>query len=122
MAPQIKFYKSHRKGAEAEATALAWLLRRGYFVFTNIAGRGCIDLIAVEPTKRVVILIDVKAVSRTKLKRGGTYVQPRQLTEDQQRLGVRILMVDLDHNTCSFEDPNDERKITNPSPDGDVEY
>lgn len=117
MAAQIGFYESHRKGAEAEATALAWLLRKGYFVFTNFAGRGPVDLVALDPAKREVLLIDVKAVVRT----GPTIHRPR-LTEIQRRLGVRFLMVDLDQDTCKFKDPNDAQKDAEPSSDGHLEY
>ena len=101
VAAQIGFYKNHRKGAEAEATALAWLLRQGFFVFANFAGRGPVDLVAIEPEKPSVFLIDVKAVVRT----GPTIHRPR-LTKTQRRLGVRFLMVYLDQDTCKFEDPN----------------
>ena len=117
MAAQIGFYPNHRKGAEAEAAALAWLLRQGYFVFTNFAGRGPVDLVAVEPEDRDVILIDVKAAVFT----GRTLQRPR-LSETQRRLGVRFLMVDLDQGTCDFEDPDNAKENAQPPHSGDVEY
>ena len=57
VAAQIKFYESHRKGAHAESVALAWLLSQGYFVFTNFAGRGPVDFVAIDSGTLNVILI-----------------------------------------------------------------
>ena len=111
MAAQIGFYESHGKGAHAESVALSWLLSQGYFVFTNFAGRGPVDLVALDPAKREVLLIDVKAVVRT----GPTIHRPR-LTEIQRRLGVRFLMVDLDQDTCNLRAPTMFKKMPNRRP------
>jgi len=69
MATKLVFYESHRKGAHAESVALAWLLNEGYFVFTNFAGRGPVDLVAVDSGTPNVILINVKAAIYTGLTR-----------------------------------------------------
>ena len=61
VAAQIGFYEPHRRGAHAESVALSWLLNEGYFVFTNFAGRGPVDLVAIDSGTPNVILIDVKA-------------------------------------------------------------
>ena len=62
MAAKVGFYEPHRPGADAESVALAWLLSQGYFVFTNFAGRGPVDVVAIDSGTPNVILIDVKAL------------------------------------------------------------
>jgi hypothetical protein len=100
MAAQIAaFYEPHRRGADAESVALGWLLSQGYFVFTNFAGRGPVDLVAVDSGTPNVILIDVKAAVYT----GLTRRRPK-LSEIQKRLGVRLLTVDLEKGICAFEE------------------
>ena len=69
MAAKLSFYESHRKDAHAESVALSWLLNEGYFVFTNFAGRGPVDLVAVDSGTPNVILINVKAAIYTGLTR-----------------------------------------------------
>ena len=87
MVAKLGFYESHRKGAHAESVALAWLLNEGYFVFTNFAGRGPVDLVAVDSGTPNVILIDVKAAvysGRTRHRPYGKY--PPEL---RPSLGIR---------------------------------
>ncbi len=67
VAAQIGFYEPHRRGAHAESVALSWLLNEGYFVFTNFAGRGPVDLVAIDSGTPNVTLIDVKAAIYTGL-------------------------------------------------------
>ena len=62
MAAKVGFYEPHRPGAHAESVALAWLFSQGYFVFTNFAGRGPVDVVAIDSGTPNVILIDVKAL------------------------------------------------------------
>jgi hypothetical protein len=117
VAAQIGFYESHRKGAHAEAVALSWLLNEGYFVFTNFAGRGPVDLVAVDSGTPNVILIDVKAVVHVRRSRQ----RPRR-SEIQKRLGVRLLMVDLENGVCEFEESDCEKEDAEQAPDGHLEY
>ena len=117
MAAQIGFYEPHRRGAHAESVALAWLLNEGYFVFTNFAGRGPVDLVAVDSGTPNVILIDVKAAVYS----GRTRQRPR-LSEIQKRLGVRLLMVDLEKGICEFEESDYEKEDAQPSSHGYLEY
>ena len=105
MAAKVGFYESHRKGAHAESVALAWLLSQGYFVFTNFAGRGPVDLVAIDSATPNVILIDCKAVVYV----GRTRQRPK-LSDIQKRLGVRLLMVDLDKGVCEFEESDYEEE------------
>ena len=117
MVAKLGFYESHRKGAHAESVALAWLLNEGYFVFTNFAGRGPVDLVAVDSGTPNVILIDVKAVVYS----GSTRQRPR-LSEIQKRLGVRLLTVDLEKGVCEFEETEFAEEDAQPSSDGYLEY
>ena len=117
MATKLGFYESHRKGAHAESVALAWLLNEGCFVFTNFAGRGPVDLVAVDSGTPNVILIDVKAAVYS----GRTRQRPR-LSEIQKRLGVRLLMVDLENGVCEFEESDCEKEDAEQAPDGHLEY
>jgi len=63
----------------------------------NFSGRGSVDLVSIDSGTPNVILIDCKAVVYV----GRTRQRPR-LSEIQKRLGVRLLMVDLEKGTCAF--------------------
>ena len=117
MAAKVGFYESHRKGAHAESVALAWLLSEGSFVFTNFAGRGPVDLVAIDSGTPNVILIDVKAVVYS----GRTRQRPR-LSEIQKRLGVRLLTVDLEQGVCGFEETEFAEEDADPKAHGYLEY
>ena len=65
----------------------------------NFSGRGPFDLVSIDSGTLNVILIDCKAVVYI----GRTWQRPR-LSEIQKRLGVRLLMVDLEKGTCAFEE------------------
>ena len=117
MATKLGFYESHRKGAHAESVALAWLLSEGYFVFTNFAGRGPVDLVAIDSGTPNVILIDVKAAVYS----GPTRRRPR-LSELQKCLGVRLLVVDLDKGVCEFEETEFAEEDADPEAHGYLEY
>ena len=63
-----------------------------------------------------VILIDVKTVVHV----GRTRQRPK-LSEIQKRLGVRLLMVDLDKGVCSFEELDFEEEDAEQT-SGDDDY
>ena len=65
----------------------------------NFSGRGPVDLVSIDSGTPNVILIDSKAVVYV----GRTRQRPR-LSEIKKRLGVRLLMVDLEKGTCAFEE------------------
>ena len=117
MAAKVGFYESHRKGAHAESVALAWLLSEGYFVFTDFAGRGPVDLVAIDSGTPNVSLVDAKAAIYI----GLTRRRPR-LSEIQKRLGVRLLTVDLEKGVCEFEETEFEEEDAKPSSDGYLEF
>ena len=92
------------------------MLSQGYFVFTNFAGRGPVDLVAIDSGTPNVILIDVKAVVYV----GRTRQRPK-LSDIQKRLGVRLLMVDLDKGVCEFEESDYEEEDAEQAT-GDYDY
>ena len=93
------------------------MLSQGYFVFTNFAGRGPIDLVAVDSGTPNVILIDCKAVVYV----GRTRQRPK-LSDIQKRLGVRLLMVDLEKGICEFEETEFEEEDAEQATGGYLEY
>ena len=92
------------------------MLSQGYFVFTNFAGRGPVDLVAVDSGTPNVILIDVKAVDYV-----GCSRQRPKLSDIHKRLGVRLLMVDLEKGICEFEETEFEEEDAEPET-GDDDY
>lgn len=98
LGPGISLIKDHiTKGSWAEATAVAWLLARGYLVAKNVSGWGCFDIIAVkEDYNRApeITLIDVKSYNSKHY----TY---SPLTKPQSWAGVRVLLVS-DDGHCEF--------------------
>ena len=84
---------------------------------TNFAGRGPVDLVAVDSGTPNVILIDVKAVDYV-----GCSRQRPKLSDIHKRLGVRLLMVDLEKGVCEFEESDFEEEDAEPSSDGYLEY
>ncbi|MFP6697074.1 MAG: hypothetical protein VCF08_09250, partial [Alphaproteobacteria bacterium] len=90
---------SHKRGEKNGGLVTLVQVSEGYFVFTNFAGRGPVDLVAIDSGTPNVILIDVKAAIYI----GLTRRRPR-LSEIQKRLGVRLLAVDLEKGVCEFEE------------------
>ena len=64
-----------------------------------------------------MILIDCKAVVYV----GRTRQRPR-LSEIQKRLGIRLLMVDLEKGTCEFEEIEFEEEAAAQAADGYLQY
>ena len=82
----------HIKGDRAELIAQEFFIKRGYYVFNNISQHGPVDM-AIMNKEGHIMLIDVKALSlRTK---NGWKVN-RTPTEEQSKLGVQLVFVDLD--------------------------
>ena len=73
-------------------------------------------MVAVDSGTPNVILIDVKAVVYV----GRSRQRPR-LSEIQKRLGVRLLMVDLDKGVCEFEESDYEEENAEQT-SGDDDY
>ena len=82
----------HIKGDRAELIAQEFFIKKGFYVFNNISQHGPVDLMIMDNDGHVM-LIDVKALSlRTK---NGWKVN-RTPTEEQSKLGVQLVFVDLD--------------------------
>ena len=67
-------------------------------------------MVAIDTSTPNVILIEVKAVVYT----GRTRQRPK-LSEVQKRLGVRLLMVDLERGVCELEDSDFEEEDGEPT-------
>jgi len=76
-----------------------------------------VDLVAVDSGTPNVILTEVKAAVYS----GRTRQRPR-LSEIQKRLGVRLLIVDLEKGICEFEESDYEKEDAEQAPDGHLEY
>ena len=82
----------HIKGDRAELIAQEFFIKKGFYVFNNISQHGPVDLMIMDNDGHVM-LVDVKALSlRTK---NGWKVN-RVPTEEQSKLGVQLVFVDLD--------------------------
>ena len=95
----------HQKGVLNEQRAILYLMKKGFTVFSNVFGRGLIDLIAIK--NNTVKLFDVKSVSKRKSgKKKGTTIY-RVPTKQQKDLGVELLFVDEQGNCKMREDKNE---------------
>jgi Holliday junction resolvase-like predicted endonuclease len=83
-------HETHARGALSEMVAAAKLIREGWHVFTNVAGSGLIDLIAVNPETGETKLYDVK----TKSYRSDGSLIYRVPSPQQKAIGVEIYLVD----------------------------
>jgi len=101
----IRSIKDHiTKGSWAEATAVAWLLARGYVVAKNVSGWGFFDVIAVKEDgnhKPEILLVDVKSYN-------AQHRAYSPLTKKQSWSGVRVLIVS-DDGHCEFIEKGKER-------------
>ena len=83
--------KKHQKGTSSELAAAKYLSDKGYYVFFRLSVTSPVDLVAIHPKKKEVLLIDVKSVSlRLSGKYKGTRIN-RRTTPEQKKLGVKIL-------------------------------
>mgnify|MGYP003110925996 FL=1 len=94
--------KKHIKGDRAELIAQEFFIEKGFYVFNNISQHGPVDM-AIMDKEGHIMLIDVKALSlRTK---NGWKVN-RVPTEEQSKLGVQLIFVNLDTKEVLDEVPN----------------
>lgn len=84
-----------RDGKRCELIAADWLISQGCHVFTHVMEQGPVDIVALSP-KNEWLFFDVKKASR---RRNGSIIN-RTLTKKQQKLGVRLLYVDIDTGEC----------------------
>ena len=82
--------------------AQEFFIEKGFYVFNNISQHGPVDM-AIMDKDGHIMLIDVKALSlRTK---NGWKVN-RVPTEEQSKLGVQLIFVNLDTKEVLDEVPN----------------
>jgi len=82
--------------------AQEFFIEKGFYVFNNISQHGPVDM-AIMDKEGHIMLIDVKALSlRTK---NGWKVN-RVPTEEQSKLGVQLIFVNLDTKEVLDEVPN----------------
>tara|TARA_R100001463_G_scaffold99384_1_gene153855 strand:- start:401 stop:757 length:357 start_codon:yes stop_codon:yes gene_type:complete len=100
--------KKHIKGDRAELIAQEFFIQKGFYVFNNISQHGPVDIMVMDKEGNIM-LIDVKALSlRTK---NGWKIN-RVPTQEQSKLGVRLIFVNLDTkevlNEVPSKRPNDK--------------
>jgi hypothetical protein len=76
-----------------ELRAAIKFLKEGYYVFKNISLKGPIDMVIVDEKTGEVRKIDVKTNSYRVTWRPGTRIA-RQLSKEQERLGVEFVFLD----------------------------
>lgn len=82
--------------------AASWLLTQGYEVFRNTSFHGPVDLIALDTDTGKTHLFDVKTIQPYVNKDGTEKFGYGKLTREQELLGVRGLLVNLDTHRCFF--------------------
>ncbi len=85
-------HDSSRIGDLAEHYAITWLWDNGYHVFKNCGCTGPIDIVALDPEGKV-ILIDVKSYKDGRLS---------GKTEIQKKLNVQYLHYNSETRKCRF--------------------
>lgn len=83
-------------GARSELIACSYLLSQGLEVFRNVSPHGDVDLIALDPNTKETTFIDVKTL------RGFENKTINQLPVGIQKVGIKILAVDPETNTCKL--------------------
>ena len=88
--------EKHLKGNLSEIIALKWLTEQGYVVYTKMGVQSPFDLVAYDPSKEKILLVDVKTAAKRQSKfQHGTTI--RRIKNDRQKeLGVVFLYVYLD--------------------------
>lgn len=90
--------RQSRLGAYNELIAAAWLMKRGYEVFRNVAPVGPVDLVGIKEGKTE--FFDVKGAYRTA---DGQNIYSK-LSERQQEMGVKCICV-FDSGECEVDTP-----------------
>ena len=78
-------------GSIAEYFAVIKLLKKGYIVAKSVEPQALFDLIAVDPNKKKIKLIDVKTNSYRKK---NNWRINRGLSDKQKKLKIELLMID----------------------------
>lgn len=94
------------KGVIAELLGITWLVDKGYWVFQNMAPQGPIDVIAVHQKTGKILLLDMKTLSRDKSR--GNCIRSRILSTKARELGVQLMYVDVENQTCRIVKRRDD--------------
>ena len=82
----------HIKGDQAELIAQEFFIKKGYYVFNNISQHGPVDMVVLDKDG-YTLLVDVKAIS---LRSKNGWKVNRVPSEEQEKLGVHLVYVNLD--------------------------
>ena len=96
----------HIKGDQAELIAQEFFIKKGFYVFNNISQHGPADMCVLDHDG-YIMLVDVKAVS---LREKNGWKVNRSATEEQKRLGVHLLFVNLDTREVLDQMPVKKKK------------
>ena len=83
--------------------ATVWLLKHGYEVFRNVSSSGPADLVAWDTITGEKLLIDCKKLS-TNIQKGKEYQGWGSRSEEQAKMGVWLLVVDIKTGDCFWSD------------------
>ena len=101
--------KKHIKGDQAELIAQEFFIKKGYYVFNNISQHGPADMVVLD-NDGYTLLIDVKAIS---LRSKNGWKVNRVPSEEQERLGVHLIYVNLDTREVLDEMPSKRKNKNN---------
>jgi len=101
--------KKHIKGDQAELIAQEFFIKKGYYVFNNISQHGPVDMVVLD-NDGYSLLIDVKAIS---LRSKNGWKVNRVPSEEQERLGVHLVYVNLDTREVLDEMPSKRKNKNN---------
>ena len=101
--------KKHIKGDQAELIAQEYFIKKGFYVFKNISAQGPVDMVILD-NDGYTLLIDVKAIS---LRSKNGWKVNRVPSEEQERLGVHLVYVNLDTREVLDEMPSKRKNKNN---------
>ena len=101
--------KKHIKGDQAELIAQEFLITKGYYVFNNISQHGPVDMVVLDKDG-YTLLVDVKAIS---LRSKNGWKVNRVPSEEQEKLGVHLVYVNLDTREVLDEMPSKRKNKNN---------
>ena len=99
----------HIKGDQAELIAQEYFIKKGYSVFKNISAQGPVDMVILD-NDGYTLLIDVKAIS---LRSKNGWKVNRVPSEEQEKLGVHLVYVNLDTREVLDEMPSKRKNKNN---------
>ena len=99
----------HIKGDQAELIAQEFFIEKGYYVFNNISQHGPVDMVVLDKDG-YTLLVDVKAIS---LRSKNGWKVNRVPSEEQEKLGVHLVYVNLDTREVLDEMPSKRKNKNN---------